>query len=1152
MRTFRRNFILCCLLIVCTFTLSTQSVKADIRDASKELFNQNVKNVQNSVQTLKKDLESLKKDLTNADSQVKEILKKYENLVGGFNTSNLKNTNTEDLENKIKKVKEELKNGDILKGVASEYKAKFEKFQNDIEKAVYSVRCIASFNYTTPVGMRGGYGQTGLEITIDTLKYVRMDDQNGAVQMDVRADFQLPFSIAEGEKNTKIGFLGENIPLKGDDPARIKLDTKNTTGNFTGAQDLVYFPILNGKAQIGVHKDSYVEFDCNGFRGLRLKGEFVFRSDVIYPAEKPGKETDEKSESKDQTASDSKENAQPSSDTKDDADGKSDKKAKADTVMTAQFDIYASDLENIIIETGFKTPFKVKCTGDITYEVHGLVADFSTIQNAEDFQFPKGYNSPFKDQDAAYWTGFALKTLEVNVGDEIPFIDNLYAYNMLIDETGVSGWFGATFGEDKGKLETGVIDTKIDKVEVAIANGKVIGGGLAGRLDVIALKDNAGDTLKLNLNGSVYSDCKNNLCYSIGVENDLDHTYNLPLLDKSTVTLGAGTSISYEKQMDVKWNGSAADTSYRKGFFFNLNGSLSLEASFVKVDGLSFQDLKLSTCEPYFGGGKFALNSAKSLNLGALEIELLNVYAGFNNPDKSKEENKDAKRTASLGAEVNVKLIGDGKGVSCGGKFICVTDVDDGWKPKELQVEKISVEADFSAFYLKGVIEKFDHEIVPKDTFGRGFKGALEIRMDALNIDVQATAQFGKSKFNLSDKDKPFRYWYVYASVGLPPGTIIFPPAVMLNSVSLALYSRMNYSVNQTTKEITRDYYPDPSRSFGFQGGIKVCVAQEGLVGAEMKLGMDFGSEGGVKNINLEGGIYMLAQNQTQSIINGTVRCFYDFEEEIFQFKADVGAHLACIKGSAEIEMYSDPKKWYFNLGTIYNSAPNLEFAGIAKAKAYFMLGHGIPASLPPLDSRITQLFNVTQSTASGHQEECETGNGFAFGAAVTVGCGFNKFIYAGVYLLGGIDVLIVRRPGYNCENSPYRGYGRAYVWLDLGAGVKPRKKKFEFLEVSAAAEVDAEFPKPLYLHGKIAFRYSVLGGLFSGNANTKFEAGHSCQWGPNGIRTTSDGEYNFSIYREPSLDIDISDGENFEKLMDDYGIDDEHPEGKESNGEGN
>ena len=129
MKAFRRNFIFYCFLIICVFSFSTQSAKADITDATKELFTQNVNNIKSSIQELKNDLAGLKNDLTNADSQVKEILKKYENLVGGFNVENLKNTDTDNLQDRIDKIKTELKNGDILKSVGNEYKAKFEKFQ---------------------------------------------------------------------------------------------------------------------------------------------------------------------------------------------------------------------------------------------------------------------------------------------------------------------------------------------------------------------------------------------------------------------------------------------------------------------------------------------------------------------------------------------------------------------------------------------------------------------------------------------------------------------------------------------------------------------------------------------------------------------------------------------------------------------------------------------------------------------------------------------------------------------------------------------------------------------------------------------------------------------------------------------------------------
>ena len=204
------------------------------------------------------EINDLKSDLTNPQEGLKNVLSKYEELIGGFDIENLKKTDSESLKSKIEAIKTELKEGSILEGVGDEYKQKIENLNNDIERVIRSVKNIISINYTTPVGLRGGYGQTGLEIAIDTLKYTREENGDGTVQMTVHADFQLPFSIAEDGANTKIGFIGENIHLVGDGSSKIMLDTKNTTGNFSIAKEIVYFPILDGKAQIGIKKDSYI------------------------------------------------------------------------------------------------------------------------------------------------------------------------------------------------------------------------------------------------------------------------------------------------------------------------------------------------------------------------------------------------------------------------------------------------------------------------------------------------------------------------------------------------------------------------------------------------------------------------------------------------------------------------------------------------------------------------------------------------------------------------------------------------------------------------------------------------------------------------------------------------------------------------------
>ena len=51
---------------------------------------------------------------------------------------------------------------------------------------------------------------------------------------------------------------------------------------------------------------------------------------------------------------------------------------------------------------------------------------------------------------------------------------------------------------------------------------------------------------------------------------------------------------------------------------------------------------------------------------------------------------------------------------------------------------------------------------------------------------------------------------------------------------------------------------------------------------------------------------------------------------------------------------------------------------------------------------------------------------------------------------------------------------------------------------------LEAEFPDPYFIVGRVDFRYSVLGGLFSGDAHAKFDIGKHC--GPNGELIDGEG----------------------------------------------
>lgn len=1080
-------------IVILLFSLTgVENAMADMIETTETQIKQNVNNVKNDIKNLQNKLNDFAKQAGGiAQSEVIKPL--VEDLKAELKKAlkDPKNYNGENLEKIVKDLEEKGKDISAVKEIAT-----------DVRKTIKDIKNIATVIFTAPVGLSGGYGQTGLKIEMDPLTYKRKGAKEGSTSIKAKAEFQLPFSVSGDGGNTKIGFLGDINLIGENNSSKLFAYVENT--NQVSSDEITYYPILEGKAELGVYKDSYIEVDCNGFKSMRLHGKFRFESSVLYKAD-PKTVT------------------------------------KEDSMLTADFDVNISDLEDILIEVSFDEPFKIRCTGDVVYKVTGVIADLSTVKNAENFQFPRGYRNPFKGSDEAYWTGFALKALEVNVEKELPFVKTLNAYNMLIDETGISGWFGAGFKE-QDIVNNPAIGVSIDTLAVGIASNKIVGGTIGGDLTVKMLKDKKSPDkdkeLKIDLNGTLYSDNNNNLCYSFEAKINKGE-YDLPFLKESgtVISISEGTSISYQKENNPKYkpdDKNCKEDPYRRGFHFVINGNLSMDYSFLHVDNLQFQNLKFSTCEPYFGGGTFALNSAKSMNLGGLEIALNRVSVGLGVEED--EKTKEKTTSASIGADVTLKLIGDGKGVSVGTAFNCGASKKEKekWQIGGFSVDKIMIDVDFSAFHLAGMIEQYGvTEEEQKALYGKGFKGSINLKLDMLNIDVDAIAQFGKTAYTASPiynaieaekvkyaagqngvipAGKEYKYWYVFAGVSGLKGVVIFPPSVMLEGVSLGLFSHMSYTMNQTTKEISRNYHPDASKKFGIQGGVKFFMAQESLIGAQVKLGLMINDHGGVSEVTLDGGIYMLGDNVQDAFVKGTVATKYDFEQSIFTCYGLAEMGVSYLKGTFNLDILSAPKNWHFYVGT--NSSPvGLKFVDIIKTKSYFMLGHGVPTTLAPLDPRITELFGVTQSTASGKTAEMESGKGFAFGASICVDCGFKGFVYAGAALLGGLDVLVIRNQDGNCEHTKYRGFGRAYVYLDLGAGVKPRKKKFEFIDFVGSSKLYAEFPKPLYIEGDVAFKYSVLGGLFKGTVRTHFDAGKTCS-------NNAGSNYNSEGYKRPSFDI--------------------------------
>lgn len=1039
-----------------------------IVNSTKNIATDNINKVKTSTNAVIEELQSMRDDLTKATENASDIWKDGGDAV---------NESFDKLSESLKEIKkmdvDGLKNMDLnsLKSTIEDLKSKvqgeseiarnmrthLDNLESKTAQVLNDAKNAINLAYTMPVGISSDHMK--FELSVDTVTYLR-DHETGAVSLDAHAYWTLPFTACDDP--ITLGFRGENLILMGNGDAKIKLDTDK---RFVNNHYLSY-TLSKDKVYLELHDTSYVEIDCNGFKEMYLKGRIRFNSRVLYRA---------------------------------DAD------KTGDSTMYADFAVYLHDLNDVLFEAGFKEPFKIKATEDVVYETSQLVVDFSTLRNAENFQFPKGYQAPFAAGDEAYWTGFSIKTLSVDLSKQFPEfpVKGAAAYNMLIDETGVSGWFQTKIDTENKKNST--IEAKFTDISIGLSGGKVSGGGLSGTVTINPLtKDKVGgggrDTLKLDLMGKMYSDNNGHLNIDIKTEIKKDMTYELPIIEKTTLTLGQGTSFQYQHLTDTT---DKSEIKYKNIFTLVVNGGLDVENKLVNINGLRFEGLKLSSESPHFNAGKFSLNGVDVPSLHGLPFGLKSMGASSRG-DK-----------AILEPKIYLTLIGKDspddqkQGASVEAEFGLVSTIKDegekpGWKITGLELKSIAVNIDYSAFHLSGSVNGYKDDKI----YGDGFSGSIELGMKIPKISAALQAHFGRSKFDITTGGQlknEFKYWYVSGDCNMPAGIVLFPPAVFLKSVSLSLYSKVKPEFNITEFKVDK-VIPNVANKFGFTGGVGFYCAQDNLIDAKVRLGMEFSSSGGVSRLFLDGMMGILGKSGDggqfkESFMRGFVQVNYDFEHDIFDLgvTAESGPSIErIIKGRAPLHLHTEPGSWYCNVGTADNPV-GLTFMKKIKATTYLMFGDSIPTMLPPLDPRISSLFNVTQSTAtsSDHSDMFKDGTGFAFGIALSLDCHLNKFVYADLVFLGGTDLLIVRGKNVPCsDGSKYRAKGQVYVYLAAGAGIKFRKKKFEVVEFSAAADLRGEVPKPVFIEGNIAFKYRILGGLLKGHAHAKYSHGTPCDPG--------------------------------------------------------
>ncbi|MDJ1470992.1 hypothetical protein [Xanthocytophaga flava] len=839
---------------------------------------------------------------------------------------------------------------------------------------------------------------------------------------------------------------------------------------------------------------NYVEFDCNGFRSVNLKGLFSFDKGLLIP---------DVVENQDNPPS----------------------------AVTATFAVNATDLNNMMISTSI-SPFQIKGLKDFSFSVVNAVVDMSDIINPPGFSFPQDYQQAY-GEDITLWRGFYLQEVVVKLPKELASRGeraSANARNLLIDELGVSGLFGL-----KNILNASADGWpfSVDSLGVQLVHNRLTGGGFAGNMQVPFLGK---DSLRYQ---AMMIQTEKSTDYSLSLATLKNKEYSMPWSGK--LTLKKGSAIKVESR-DGKLIPSAL-----------LHGVLSIEAtSLLQIKSIDFQNLGLTTQKPYLVSGVFGSGSmpdsitvtdpegkkqtiaqprvAKfpvsidSIRLGIYQGQFalglgvgLNLMGAQNSSDKGLSVRTFVQVLAKV--EERTQTNGD------------IKTKTQHWEFDKVKISDISVSCHVTAFDLEGRLTLFDDDPV----YGNGFRGNISFALSKImKKPIQINAYFGSMP--------TYRYWHLDAYV--PTGNIPVIPPVSITGILGGMsyhmtrpkafvpdYSKLNVVNADTVRQNnpnnteTRNsgaefaYVPDSTASLGFMAGVTLITGSDKAFNADVTLEAAFNQGGGLRYVEFKGDGYFFtavqsrargAEGKTTVPLYVSMAMRFDNDNDVLH--ANMKGYLNVqnvIRGTGangligEIVIHADPQDWYIYVGRP-SQMLGVNMANIATAKAYFMVGTKVE-DLPLPPSEVAEVFDNIDLNFMRDENAISSGKGFALGVHIKVAKSVEVTpFYASLALGGGADVML-RNYG---EKATCRGQsgtlgmngwyasGQAYIFLagKVGIRVGKRKRSFDIISLGAAALLQAKLPNPTWMRGGIAGKYSILGGLVKGKVNLTFTVGEECE----------------------------------------------------------
>jgi len=791
---------------------------------------------------------------------------------------------------------------------------------------------------------------------------------------------------------------------------------------------------------------NYVDWDCNGFKSVNLKGVFEFTDTFLVP------------------------------------DSSS---APGTTKVTASFELHTDDIHNFVVQVNM-SPFTLKGLKDVSFTVTDATVDLSEISNAPNMVFPNGYQL---NGTAAQWTGFYIRNFTVKLPRSLSKKNqgrtSFYANNLVIDNTGLSGVLGATNIMTFDESDLGGWQFSIENINVNVAQNHLNGGGMSGGLKVPMFQDNA---LMYKASFEENTSSKElDYKFTVSAQKDLNVS-----VFSATVDLDPASKITL-----TKTNGKLIPMA-------DLTGKIMLKANAANTGKLDFQHIIITSTAPYVTAGTLAFTSANAgenkmgkypITFNKIELVLSqtapSIYfqvginfmkeddkgfaaiAGFRvmtlidankkwKFDKVKVEDISLKITTqaftldgTIKFRENDPVYGNG---FAGHIALGITAIN-----FNAEINTIfGVKDDFKYFYVDGTLQLPVPIVIASGVSLYRFMGGLYYHMkqpegNAGNL-YSSVFNNGKEPNYIPDNS---------IGIGFKAGV-----TVGLSGKEDAFNADVGLEVQFNSKESGGGL-----SSIKFSGDCYLMTSIQDRVG----------------------------KNYTQVPVGALILIGYDFNNKIFHASLDVGINYEGIQGHVSSVLHFEPNIWYVYIGTPSNRGYVSAYG--FTLNSYFMVGNKIEP-MPDLPSPIGEEFGKPNHRDTGAMESAKgfaVGAAFSFNADNSFG--FSIFeVYGRVEGIIGFDLMMQKvSSGYRCNSGATPGLkgwfltGDLYAYLYGNVGIRGTFKKiysfdYNVLEASATAVLYGELMKPSYVRGYVGCRYDFFKGALSGHFNFDFHKGEPCR----------------------------------------------------------